>query len=494
MSTSENQIFKCERCQIETANIVCQSCQPFHYFCPRCDSIVHSMRVKSSHIRQNISIFMNKALNSSEKNTINNNNDNNYSTGKFGDINKELNLPSSSKRYFRTLTPKKQRIIYNNKLIERDNENISLNNDNNINNNNSNNNYPLSKESLTFSKDYLSEINRIHNKEKEALQYKIDTLENNIDRLKLNFQNEIKLMEERMNNILREKKNMEEKYHQIIEMTIKEKDDKIKLLINENNIVKEKNRMMEEKCREKENYMTKNIYECNNQIESLKNELNNARKDNNMLHKNHMNKVSEILKSNNDNIKSLKEMHKKEVDEIYFDGKLKNEKLIQQVENDLNQIEFLKSENQKMRENIRNLEKNNENILAENQSLKDKMIEYSKNLEISRDLNNNLKKNYEKIKTENNNMKNDFDYYENTINGLKRELFLMNDTYTKKEKDFNYLLEQSEKIRKDFSENMFNNEELEFNNRALKKENDELKRTINSFNENHRFCYSYSNY
>ena len=169
MSTSENKIFKCERCQIETASIVCQSCQPFHYFCPRCDSIVHSMRVKSSHVRQNISIFMNKALNSSEKNTINNNNDNNYSTGKFGDINKELNLPSSSKRYFRTLTPKKQRIIYNNKLIERDSENIPLNNDYNINNSN-NNNYPLPKEGLTFSKDYLSEINRIHNKEKESLQ------------------------------------------------------------------------------------------------------------------------------------------------------------------------------------------------------------------------------------------------------------------------------------------------------------------------------------
>ena len=485
MSNSENQIFKCERCQIEQANIVCQSCQPFHYFCPRCDSIVHSMRVKSSHIRQNISIFMNKALNSKDNNNNNNNNNNNYTKAKFGEINKELNLPSSSKRYFRTLTPKKQRITYN-----RENDNFSINNDYNINNNNIT--YPISNEGLTFSKDYLTEINRIHNKEKEALQYKIDTLENNIERLKLNFQNEIKLMEERMNNILREKKNKEEKYNQIIDMTIKEKDDKIQLLINENNIIKEKNRILEEKYREKENSMNKSIYECNNQIENLKNELSNARKDNNILHKNHMNKVSEMLKNNNDNIKNLKEIHKKEVDEIYYDGKLKNEKLIQQVENDLNQIEFLKNENQKMRENFKNLEKNNEKILSENQKLKDKIVEYSKNLEISRDLNNNMKKNYEKIKNENNNMKNDFDYYENTINGLKRELFLMNNTYIKKEKDFNYLLEQSEKIRKDFSENMFNNEELEFNNRALKKENDELKRTINSFNESHRCCYSYN--
>ena len=478
MSKLENKLFKCERCQIENANIVCQLCQPFHYFCQRCDSIVHSMRVKSSHKRQNISSFINKALNSSF------NDNNNFSTAKFGEINNELNLPSSAKKYFRTLTPKKQRVIYNNKLNDKDN--ISSNNDYIINNNNC----PISNDG--YSKDYLYEINRIHNKEKEALQYKIDTLENNIDRLKLNFQNELKLMEERMNNILREKKNMEEKYNQIIDMTIKEKDDKIKLLINENNIIKEKNRIMEEKAKEKDNYMAKNLSECNNQIENLKNELTNARKDNNILHKNHMNKVSEMIKSNNENIKNINDMHKKELDEVYYDGKLKNEKLLQQVENYINKIEFLKSDNKKMKENLENLEKNNEMLLCENNNLKNKIVEYTKNLEISRDLNDNMKKSYEKLKMENCNMKNDFDYYENTINGLKRELFLMNDTYIKKEKDFNYLLEQSEKIRKDFSANMFNNEELEYNNRALKQENDELKKTINSFNEKHRCCYSYN--
>ena len=108
MSNSDNKGLKCERCQIENAIIVCQSCQPFHYFCHRCDSIVHSMRVKSSHIRQNI---INPLNNPSNYTAID---DNNYSTAKFG----ELNLPSSSKRYFRTLTPKKQRIFIDNKLNE----------------------------------------------------------------------------------------------------------------------------------------------------------------------------------------------------------------------------------------------------------------------------------------------------------------------------------------------------------------------------------------
>ena len=479
MSNLENPFFKCERCQIESAKIVCQVCQPFHYFCSRCDSIVHSMRVKSSHIRQNISTFINKSLNSPIKDDQNNDN---YSTAKFGELNKEINLPSSSKRYFRTLTPKIQRIPIN-KFSDK--ENISMNNDYNI-------NYPTSNEGLNYSKDYINEINRIHNKEKEALQYKINTLENNVERLKLNFQNETKLMEERINNILREKKNMEEKYNQIIEMTIKEKDEKIILLTNENNILKEKHKIMDEKGKEKDNYMTKEINELNKEIENLKNALINARKENGALHKNHMNKISEMAKSNSDNIKNLNELHKKEIDEIYYDCKFKNDKLIQQVENDLNKIEFLKKENEKIRENIKNLEKEKEAILLENKTLKDKILDYSRNLEVSRDLNNNMKKDYEKLKAENNNMKNDFDYYENTINGLKRELFLINDTYLKKEKDFNYLLEQSEKIRKDFSNNMFNNEELEYNNRLLKKENDELKKTINSFSETRRCCHSFN--
>ena len=470
MLNSDNKGLKCERCQIENAIIVCQSCQPFHYFCHRCDSIVHSMRVKSSHIRQNI---INPLNNPSNYTDID---DNNYSTAKFG----ELNLPSSSKRYFRTLTPKKQRIFIDNKLNEK--ENISMNNEY----------HPKINDIPNYSKDYLNEIKRIHNKEKELLQYKIDTLENNIERLKLNFQNEMKLMEERMNNILREKKRMEEKYNETIDMTIKEKDEKIELLINENNMMKEKNRILEEKLKEKDNFMNKNINERNNQIEILKNELSNARKDNSILHKNHMNKVSEMVKNNNDNIKNLNELHKKEIDEIYYDGKFKNEKLIQQVENDLNRIEFLKNENEKLKENIKNLEQDNGKLIYENQGLKDKIEEYKKHLEINRDLNDNIKKSNEKLKMENINMKNDFDYYENTINGLKRELFLINDTYIKKEKDFNYLLEQSEKIRKDFSQNMFNNEELEYNNRALKKENDELKKALNSFNDSHICCHSYN--
>ena len=457
MSNLKIQDIKCERCQIDPANIFCQSCQPFHYFCPRCDTIVHSMRVRASHVRQNLISNLNNSLNTQSMST------NNYSnlTANFGKFNNELNAPKNYK-YLRTSTPTKQKIRINNY-----------------------DNY--------YGKEYLNEINRIHNKEIEALKYKIDILENNNERLKLNFQNEIKLMEVRINNILKEKKDMEEKYNEIIGITIKENQEKIGMLLNENNDLKEKKRILQENFKEKEEILNDNLDKCNNKIEQLKNELINERKNNNSIKKTHMNKITEIVKNNNNDIKNLNELHKKELNELYYDGKIKNEKLMEKIETSSNKIEFLINENEKLRQDIKKLESDNQTLVNANNNLKIKIEELYKNIEITRDINSNMQKSYEKLKIENTNMKNDYECCNLNVSQLKKELNLLNETYKKKEKDFNSLLEQSEKIRKDFSQNIFNNEELELDNRKLREENDELKKIINSFNNN--ICYNtYSNY
>ena len=53
MNTNNNEKnIKCERCQSEEATIICHTCQPFHNFCHRCDSIIHSMKLKTNHIRE----------------------------------------------------------------------------------------------------------------------------------------------------------------------------------------------------------------------------------------------------------------------------------------------------------------------------------------------------------------------------------------------------------------------------------------------------------
>ena len=81
------------------------------------------------------------------------------------------------------------------------------------------------------------------------------------------------IMEVRINNILKEKKDMEEKYNEIIGITIKENQEKIGMLLNENNDLKEKKRILQENFKEKEEILNDNLDKCNNKIEQLKNEL-----------------------------------------------------------------------------------------------------------------------------------------------------------------------------------------------------------------------------
>ena len=467
-----NKELKCERCQTEEVAIICQTCHPFHNFCNHCDSIIHSMKLKTNHIREPI------------YNTIENQNKQVIPPSERDSVPPKINQ--------RSLTPDRQffRFPKNNDIYNPSIYNL--------------NTYDPEKNNSNYSNNYINEIYRINEKEKDAMKYKIDSLQTYIEKLKLNFQNELKTVEDKANQYLREKKLLEEKINQIIDGTLKEKNLKISIITQENEALKEKINILEEQIKEKNIIIKKKEKEYNNYINNLKDEISTIRNSNTNMQKNHMNKISEMVKSNDDNIKNIQEMHKKEIYDIYIDSKTKNDKLIQQVQNDYNTIEMLKNNNNNLQQLVQKLENNNHILLHKNQELKNKNTALINNLKSSHNINEKLKKNMEKIKIENNNMKSDFDYFEYTINGLKNEIILMNETYAKKDKDFNYLLTQSEKIRKEFSDNIFNfllykniiiffirgkinNEELDSKNRELIKENEELKRALLSFQETINF-------
>ena len=456
-----NREAKCERCQTEDVAIICHTCQPFHNFCHRCDSIIHSMKLKTNHVRE-------PNFNSIEYNN----------RGSL--ISPTSKIPPPPKIAQRSLTPDRQFIR-------------CLNNNNDLNYfkkyNLNTYTYDSQRNDLNsnYSNNYINEIQRINEKEKDAMKFKIESLEKHIERLKTNFQNELKNSEDKANQYLGEKKILEEKMNQLIDGPLKEKNIKNNILIKENETLKEKIKILEEQIKEKDFEIKKKEEEYNNYIDNLKDEITSIRNDNTNLQKCHMTKVSEMIKTNDDNVKNMQEMHKKEIYDLYYDCKTKNDKLIQQVKNDYNTIEMLKNNNNNLQELIQKLENNNHLLIHENKELKNKNNALINNLKSSYNVNENLKKNMEKIKIENNNMKSDFDYFENTINGLKNEIVLMNETYAKKDKDFNYLLSQSEKIRKEFSNNMFDNEELDLKNRELIKENEELKKALLSFQETINF-------
>ena len=449
MSDNIRKNSKCERCQIEEVAVICHTCHPFHNFCNRCDSIIHSMKLKNNHIR--------------EPNLNQSNFQRNLS------ISSSMKVLPNSQVYQRSLTPRGQ-FIHSPFLDNNSKYNLNI--------------YNSPRNEQNYSNNYINELKRLNQKEKDAMKYKIDSMQNYLERLKSNFQNELKNAENKSNQYLNEKKILEEKLNQLIEVTLKEKDNIINLVKKENEHLKEKIKILESQLREKKFQNKKKEEEYNNYIDNLKDEIKSIRNDNTNMQEAHENKVTEMVKANVDNLKNIDEKYKKEIYDIYFDGKTKNDKLIQQVQNDYSTIEMLKNNNNNLQQIIQKLEHNNHLLLHENIQLKNKNSALNNNLKSSYNVNENLKKNIEKIKIENNNMKNEFDYFENTINSLKNELLLMNEISAKKDKDFNYLLTQSEKIRKEFSCNMFNNEELDIKNRELIKENEELKRALMCYQKN----------
>ena len=286
---------KCERCQIDEASIKCLSCQPFQKFCHRCDSIIHSLKIKSNHVRE--------SLLSENKNESKENNQ-------------------------KSFTPNRQYI--KSSLIE----NI-FDKKYDINSYNQQN----------YSENYIKEMKRINEKEKDAMKFKIESLQNHIEKLKTTFQKEIKNSEEKANQYLNDKKLLEDKLNKIIETTLKEKNLKINLMEKENEHLKEKTKILEEQIKDISDKIKIKEKEYNNYIENLKEEIKSTKNENINLQKNNMNKFSEIVKINDNNLKDLEEKHKLEINDIYLDCKSKNDKLIQQVQNDYNTIEMLKNNN-----------------------------------------------------------------------------------------------------------------------------------------------------
>ena len=167
----------CERCKREQATLNCNQCSPLQNFCKKCDSVIHSLPSKVSHIRNTLNTF-------DVKNPI--------------EINNNVNLDSSTN------------YISNSNLNSNFKPEIQINTTNNP--INSNPLYYLPASNLqyieqpnrirsndfkqTFTKDYVTELNNIHLKEKNELLFKISSLENTLNRLKNAFGEHINKMQE----------------------------------------------------------------------------------------------------------------------------------------------------------------------------------------------------------------------------------------------------------------------------------------------------------
>jgi hypothetical protein len=120
----------CERCKINEVNFMCIDCKPINFFCTKCDSIVHTLPSKKQHKREFYDKDVNKIpINDKQPKVIDYNSE------------PESNLPKS--------------VYYNSTKV--------------------------------YTREYVNELKNIFEKEKQELIFKNSSLQNNLDRLKNSF-------------------------------------------------------------------------------------------------------------------------------------------------------------------------------------------------------------------------------------------------------------------------------------------------------------------
>ena len=397
----------CQRCLKNKSSFQCTECPSFNTLCTRCDKIIHNIANKQNHRRillgqlpvlsnKEIKDDINKNLINSELNQIhlsnidiendmmnqskqNNslyieqNNINNIDYSK--NINEEI-LNNDEKKEIINNTAKKKETskdiinqvsIFNSNLLIKDN----------------------------YSKEYVNEIKKVFRKEKEFLEYKNKSLQYSLDKIKLEFSDQInnisKELEDIQNNNIININALKENYQNQISSLKSSHENEINTL--QNTITQLNNELNNLK----ENY-TQETKEKNNLINDLKNE-------NERLNFEIKNKNEELIKAQN-SFEIMSKQYEKEFSEekskIINDYEIKIEEIVKSVESTKNNLmnlieqrEFdmknildeknteifklnelnkkMKAELESHKINLINIKSNKENLYKENQKLKNEI-------------------------------------------------------------------------------------------------------------------------
>lgn len=158
---------KCQRCKVKDSSLQCVNCSSFRTLCSRCDSFIHSLPTKQNHTRiPTIIASSEQTIMQSPfiKTDNNSNNEKEQIQNENQEKKEEIKLPIQEAPSNSTSSSiLSSKFYYSNQ----------------------------------YTKDYVNEIKNVFLKEKNELEFKNKTLQNNLDRLKLSFT-------EQMNNLTNE--------------------------------------------------------------------------------------------------------------------------------------------------------------------------------------------------------------------------------------------------------------------------------------------------
>ena len=447
----------CERCKNRRANLYCERCKPFHYFCNQCDTSIHELPLRKIHCRIPIEYFRNSLA-----------------------INEDVNKNISSNRYYSPRNYSYKSLSLNNNInYNNDIYNYKFNNDNNEHNNsisyvnktlasNSPNN-GFTSERYTYayningiakgiepnenrkiySKDYVNELNIMHDKEKEGLKYKITTLENTVNRLKSSLNEQLTNMKRTHDQKENESNDKIDQIKRQYQLTIsnmeREKDSKEKEITD-----------LKQKLSEQLKINAKVL----SSFEELKTNYYNLQKENNSLNKNYT-MIEDISKKEKENL---------------------NQKILASVKELENYKEKAKADIQNLiNSNNKNL---NDLIKQKEIEIKELNIKHEENLKNQSDF---LTAKYERIINELNNENNILrqdnvilvQKIDNTQQKINEEKELYNKNLNELENENLSKNENIKDLQKQLDEMNYNNKELEKVINDLNNQNNELKKNMN---------------
>ena len=549
----------CERCKNAKVVLICSECSPFHNYCHNCDEIIHQLPSRINHNRKTIStnissndinspIYL-KHNNSSQNIILNNPNSienynnislqnrttyqmsnsrsaqnllqespdfknkiNNEEIPQYLNINPNLNEYNNMPQI---LGKSHQNSFYSGEILNNQSFNADLNNINNIDYIEIQQKNRDEDHKKTYTKEYILELQNIHQKEKNELLFKISSLENALDRIKSSFNDQIKKIQSNNNSKEKELTSKIEQIQENYDLKIKnletEKDIQIALLKAQLSKEKETTNQIYSKLekvkndyKELQNNSMKNIDDINTELNLIKSEYDDFRRETDIiiekLKSEYENKIQNIIQ-NNENQKTNDDLkHKMEIDtintqinsqykQIIDDLKNENTQLrqdntilvqkISEIENDLEKVHMEYNTTANEYNNATNdLNVTINKKINENNELIGKIDELNKILEESKKENDKIFEQLHEKNDENNRLNQEMSILNNSLKNLKKNNDSLNERYNKLKKEYNNLSVQSDNLSLEYTNKIKSLNFIEDRNAMLERENNHLRNQL----------------
>ena len=473
---------KCQRCQNKEASLQCMNCTSFRNLCQTCDTFVHSLPTKKNHNRLLVNSLLtgeNTRLQSqflSNENTerlFNEQKDDccneheKYIPQNFDDKNENLlssNNPNDNLNKNNNIYNPCDEILKNknynpcDEILKNKNYNPCdeiLKNSNPNDNQNLNDeklkeikieklNLPNQKNTLStqpnstilnskfyyadnYSKDYVNELKHLFKKEKDELEFKNKTLQNNLDALKYKFSEQMNELTKELEDIQRKNKitldTLKNNYEQKLNQLNNEHQIEIESLKNDIENLEEREKELKNKYENDLSEKKDLILKLNDKIEDLQNNLSQKTEENykmknsfdlmtkqyedkfnddkNKLIKEYEDKINNIV----DNVECTKNKLLKLIDDREFDIKNILESKKTEINKLIEENNKLKEEVQCHKLNVNKIKEERDCLANLNEQLKKNECQYQCDNQMNNNEINKLNEEIRKLCEENNDLK-----------------------------------------------------------------------------------------